>query len=437
MTGQQQQRSANAVSGKTARACDSCLRRRARWYCAADDAFLCQPCDSSVHSANPLARRHDRVRLKTSSSSLPSLTPSVDLHSALPSWNQGFKRKARTPRHAKGSTAVLKPVLLVPDLENDDDTNSCTELQEEEEQLLYCVPIFDPVLAEFSSPPTSTTPEFETKPETIINQLLLPASENQGHGLLPEFNPSDAELAEFAADVENLLGQGLDDDSFCIDTLGLLDVEDKRQVKMELMDVIDTLNGSENDVNANFLVDMEMEFSRESLEFNFDCESPIAGEEVEEHKAEIMVEEIHSGPTMMKVGLRLDYEAVIAAWSSCEGRLPWTTGERPPSNLDDSWPDLMGTTWGTTVGGELQGGYGDMRKGGHIGNGDGGREARVSRYREKRRTRLFSKKIRYEVRKLNAEKRPRMKGRFVKRTSFPALTCGGGSAVTAGFTNYC
>lgn len=51
---------------------------------------------------------------------------------------------------------------------------------------------------------------------------------------------------------------------------------------------------------------------------------------------------------------------------------------------------------------------------------DGGREARVSRYKEKRRTRLFSKKIRYEVRKLNAEKRPRMKGRFVKRASFVA-----------------
>ena len=51
----------------------------------------------------------------------------------------------------------------------------------------------------------------------------------------------------------------------------------------------------------------------------------------------------------------------------------------------------------------------------------GEREARVSRYREKRRTRLFAKKIRYEVRKLNAEKRPRMKGRFVKRTSLPPL----------------
>lgn len=54
---------------------------------------------------------------------------------------------------------------------------------------------------------------------------------------------------------------------------------------------------------------------------------------------------------------------------------------------------------------------------GHVDGGDGGRGARVLRYREKRKTRLFSKKIRYEVRKLNAEKRPRLKGRFVKRTS--------------------
>lgn len=37
------------------------------------------------------------------------------------------------------------------------------------------------------------------------------------------------------------------------------------------------------------------------------------------------------------------------------------------------------------------------------------REASVMRYKEKRQNRLFSKRIRYEVRKLNAEKRPRMK----------------------------
>ncbi|KAK6927139.1 CCT domain [Dillenia turbinata] len=43
------------------------------------------------------------------------------------------------------------------------------------------------------------------------------------------------------------------------------------------------------------------------------------------------------------------------------------------------------------------------------------RAASVLRYKEKRHTRLFSKKIRYQVRKLNADKRPRLKGRFVKR----------------------
>lgn len=48
-------------------------------------------------------------------------------------------------------------------------------------------------------------------------------------------------------------------------------------------------------------------------------------------------------------------------------------------------------------------------------DGGGIREASVLRYKEKRRTRLFSKKIRYEVRKVNADKRPRMKGRFVRR----------------------
>ncbi|GMH12338.1 hypothetical protein Nepgr_014179 [Nepenthes gracilis] len=49
------------------------------------------------------------------------------------------------------------------------------------------------------------------------------------------------------------------------------------------------------------------------------------------------------------------------------------------------------------------------------------REASVLRYKEKRQSRLFSKKIRYEVRKLNADKRPRIKGRFVKRG--PGIRC--------------
>uniref|UniRef100_A0A1D1XFD4 Zinc finger protein CONSTANS-LIKE 2 n=1 Tax=Anthurium amnicola TaxID=1678845 RepID=A0A1D1XFD4_9ARAE len=44
------------------------------------------------------------------------------------------------------------------------------------------------------------------------------------------------------------------------------------------------------------------------------------------------------------------------------------------------------------------------------------REARVLRYREKRKTRKFEKTIRYASRKAYAETRPRIKGRFAKRS---------------------
>ncbi|XP_078434034.1 zinc finger protein CONSTANS-LIKE 3-like [Wolffia australiana] len=48
------------------------------------------------------------------------------------------------------------------------------------------------------------------------------------------------------------------------------------------------------------------------------------------------------------------------------------------------------------------------------------REARVMRYREKRKNRRFEKTIRYASRKAYAETRPRIKGRFAKRTEMDA-----------------
>lgn len=45
------------------------------------------------------------------------------------------------------------------------------------------------------------------------------------------------------------------------------------------------------------------------------------------------------------------------------------------------------------------------------------RKARVQRYMEKKKTRKFEKTIRYASRKAYAETRPRIKGRFAKRTN--------------------
>lgn len=119
-----------------------------------------------------------------------------------------------------------------------------------------------------------------------------------------------------------------------------------------------------------------------------------------------------------KLGLKLNFEDVVHAWSD-RGTF-WMDGH-PPHQLNNcldflgGWlvPDMSSTSTTEGDGQQLVPVLNYKSK-----KGDGSaREASVLRYREKRRTRLFSKKIRYEVRKLNAEKRPRMKGRFVKRIS--------------------
>ncbi|KAG8046370.1 hypothetical protein GUJ93_ZPchr0008g14149 [Zizania palustris] len=50
------------------------------------------------------------------------------------------------------------------------------------------------------------------------------------------------------------------------------------------------------------------------------------------------------------------------------------------------------------------------------------RAEKLRRYKEKRQGRLFAKRIRYEVRQLNAVKRPRLKGRFIKEKEGAPIT---------------
>ncbi|PKU69988.1 zinc finger protein CONSTANS-LIKE 16 [Dendrobium catenatum] len=344
---------ANAVGGSTARACDGCLRRRARWYCGADDAFLCQACDSSVHSANSLARRHQRLRLHTASfSSSPSPSPSPTPPPI--SWR---KRKARTPRGHHQPKSV-KPEPLVPDLEKED--------EELEMQLMCCVPVLDPLFNDFSSA------SLEAKPIS-------------GYGLDAGPGGPSIEIDMENLDVECLLGVGLDDvheSSLYIDGFTAVDEEDLSRIKMEF----------------------EYDAMGDEMELCHEAQGVVVA--VEERKERELCEGV-----VKKMGLRLDYDAVIDAWSRSGCSSPWSGGDRPQLDSDGYLPSLTGLS---------QAGGASWSRGRWAASGGEEREARVTRYREKRRTRLFSKKIRYEVRKLNAEKRPRMKGRFVKRTTLSA-----------------
>ncbi|CAN4124804.1 unnamed protein product [Withania somnifera] len=442
------------MGGKTSRACDNCIKKRARWYCPADDAFLCQNCDASVHSANPLARRHERVRLKTSSLKelsssvsddyLPDLESPVSVLSVtVPSWHRGFTRKARTPRQGRKASksagdedVVLKnPIHLVPEILSDENSHD----DNEEEQLLYRVPTFDPFMDELCNSMTlnnhmtaATTTEIDSEfklesKDMILQDDICKADLNKFHTMLP----SEMELAEFTADVESLLGKGLDDESFDMEGLGLLVgckskgensmdcsmVNSHEKVKIEDgggMEVFTkTTYATTHDLQLGH-THHDIDINGDTFEFKFDYDSPmnISGEDevvvknISEDIGVVIGDGGDNNNNNNKISLNLDYEGVLTAWA--DQRSPWTNGERPELDSNDSWPDCMGNYMGV------------MNE--HATVVDKGREARVLRYREKRRTRLFSKKIRYEVRKLNAEKRPRMKGRFVKKANFPTTT---------------
>ena len=265
----------------TRRPCNNCLHKPARWYCADDDAFLCQTCDASVHSANQLARRHERVRLQAAAASCKN-----DSNSA-PAWHQGFTRKARSPRNGRRTAAhpskhddkFPSPPPLVPEIGSEE-----TSPNESDEQFLYRVPTFDPFLDEFGM-------EYDSKP--------LHDEEIGDLDSLTGFLPSGMDLAEFAADVESYLGAGLDDD---IDAcLGDMKVK-QEQVETE----------------ANLRLSQASSLNHESI---------VMGEE-EEHEEK-----------RRKISLSLNYEDVITAWAS-QGS-PWTTGNRPEFDPNDYWLDYM------------------------------------------------------------------------------------------------
>ncbi|PWZ58217.1 Zinc finger protein CONSTANS-LIKE 16 [Zea mays] len=406
----------SALGARTARSCDSCMRRRARWHCPADNAFLCQTCDVSVHSANPLARRHHRVRLPSASCSSPPRDPDA------PTWLHGLKRRPRTPRSKPGgsnkheaapSSIAAAASAAVPDLEaeaeaeaeesgsgilgdNDDDHG----FQDDDEDLLYCVPVFDPMLAEFYNP---VADEGEQKPACLMLPLVETSPEFASGGLaeadgLSGFDVPDMDLASFAADMESLL-MGVDDG---FDDLGFLDEQNPQvnaDVDLEAMAAPEPEREDKKRKRDGFDYLGFLDEEKPQVNADVDLEAMVAPEPEREDKKRKRTDVI----------LKLNYEGVIASWVR-DGGSPWYHGERP--HLDDPyelWLEFPATGSRGLFGGTMTAVTG------------GEREARVSRYREKRRRRLFAKKIRYEVRKLNAEKRPRMKGRFVKRTTLPPL----------------
>lgn len=344
-------KAANAVGGKTARACDSCVRKRARWYCPADDAFLCQSCDASVHSANQLAGRHERVLLETASSKLFG----SDVVSPEPTWHHGFTRRARTPRQRSKYSLKLEgkkgevnsAVRLVPEMGVLEASLLDYDHDDDEEELLYRVPVYDPFETEICNAPNEIGRSFtligrENKKQDACN------FDNLHQGTFDDLPNDDLELLDFAADVESLLGQGFDDTSCRIEDLGLnnkyKDDEDNSNYIGISFDE-NRVKVEEKEVEA--ILGFDLDATRETLDhWDFDYETSMMIKEEEEKKVLVGIEEEHTRMVSNNVKVRtssitlkLNYEDVINTWA--DQGCPWTNGTRPQLKPDGSWPDFM------------------------------------------------------------------------------------------------
>lgn len=354
---------AATIGARMARACDNCLLKRAHWFCAADNVFLCQSCDKSVHSSPK--HRHERVRLKSSMSfSIPKPSIRDQDGSTGPTWQHAITRKARTPRTRNkgggdGEEMQRKICPVVPDL----------DVCEEAEDLIFRVPVFNPVLHDqpFSHLHQEQDGMYDLKLASTI-PITKRFIDKDEEGLM-----SDLDVADFDMDMDRLFGY-------------------------EPQSVYYHMGDWENNCSDEAIASMSA-FMESS------------GSVKEEELEETLVAKNNNTDMMLK----LDYNAIIHDWSTQCLSSPWMSGTRPSvseqENMELKACIEQGDVKMKTVKEEEQQHTFTVPK-----YTDFHREAKVSRYRQKRRKRLFAKKIRYEVRKLNAEKRPRIKGRFVKRS---------------------
>lgn len=493
-----------AVAGRSARACDVCALKRSRWYCAADEAYLCEGCDSSVHAANALASRHERVRLTShgvpvksdrrgsinhgsskgkkkqkvlsstppfkNSNSLPTLHQQHHAHANFltghPDSSQGLLRKVKVEStHQQGGNCAPN------DLDTSADDHFTAEELTGNANLLD-----DPSMC----PPSqygdgSSDPSFGNHgllhEESDFAHDFLVSDPNDPHNtntsncgdFVTNTNSSGAPGGELYHDDEDdecdgdegddSMGTGWmdlanrelcgDGDEYCVDpsilresvaatgahdqSVALYSHDEKPERQGECGS---SQSGAfkNNMAGRSEWVKLEGGYSNDysnssdvSLQSLADCNSACKIEGLS----------MSGSDARLVPSLRLNYADVLSSWPD-RGMRWMDDGSGPQLVPDNSNSDGMGSCYDLGLVPDLSSTsgvdcaqfppmYGGPRGGG-AGAGDdanaacNAREARVSRYREKRRTRLFSKKIRYEVRKLNAERRPRMKGRFVKRS---------------------
>ncbi|EPS59748.1 hypothetical protein M569_15057, partial [Genlisea aurea] len=84
--------------------CEYCGERRSVVYCRSDMAGLCLSCDSKVHSANALSRRHSRTLICERCASQPAFVRCIDERATLCQscdWMEHHQGASSSPPHTR------------------------------------------------------------------------------------------------------------------------------------------------------------------------------------------------------------------------------------------------------------------------------------------------------------------------------------------------
>lgn len=393
---------AMVYAGRSARACDVCGSKGAHWFCAADDAYLCTACDTQVHCANALALRHERVRL--------SPTGTVDgskKQRAAPAQVAPVRKRSRTTRpyshHLRKLTQVVKAdasPAVKAELELFDVLDADEFLVAGNQEVPSLAAVGEAHAASSSSSEFDLlASDYELEHSASADSFagFFKGKAAHSHLKAADDEDEDDDGDQFLVpDTEPASVVPVDDDAFFFpgDIPGFESLDDfSLSFDLALQNASSGAETFEGDVGAaqphEFVTGPFAKWFATRVKPELD--EPMGPERIKAMLKCCGVDD-QSVPS-----LQLNVRDVLTAWSD-RGE-PWIDCKARLSSQDSTSSDVG-----------LVPDVDDSQSGGD-------RDARVLRYKEKRRTRLFSKKIRYEVRKLNAERRPRMKGRFVKRTA--------------------
>nr|AIP90436.1 HD1 [Oryza rufipogon] len=350
-----------------ARPCDGCRAAPSVVYCRADAAYLCASCDARVHAANRVASRHERVRVCEACERAPAalacradaaalcVACDVQVHSANP--------LAR--RHQRVPVAPL-PAITIPATS---------------------------VLAEAV---VATATVLGDKDEEVDSWLLLSKDSDDNNNNNND-NDNDNNDNNNSNSSNNGMYFGEVDEYF--DLVGYNSYYDNR---------------IENNQDQQYGMHEQQEQQQQQQEMQKEFAEKEGSECVVPSQITMLSEQQHSGYGVVGADQAASMTAGVSAYTdSISNSISFSSMEAgivPDSTVIDMPNSRILTPAGAI---NLFSGP-SLQMSLHFSSMD--REARVLRYREKKKARKFEKTIRYETRKAYAEARPRIKGRFAKRS---------------------